>query len=153
MDEKELLRRNRIGETLKRKYKSGELTYKPPMSGKKHSVETLEKMRKSAKKRVALGIAIPHPHFGSKHHNWKGGVSLYESTHNWIKRNFGKANCCERCDGKNSKFEWSNISGEYKKERTDWMMLCVSCHRKEDAINPKHPKNIFPNNKRLISYE
>lgn len=30
------------------------------------------------------------------------------------------------------RYEWANISGEYKRDRSDWVMLCPSCHRKID---------------------
>lgn len=60
-------------------------------------------------------------------------IKKYGSTHDWIKRYFGKPNFCEHCGSKTAKkFEWANISGEYKRERTDWLRLCTSCHHKYD---------------------
>lgn len=38
---------------------------------------------------------------------------------------------------KPSRYEWANISGEYKRERSDWVMLCPSCHRKIDMGKEK----------------
>lgn len=116
------------------------------MFGRKHSEETLAKMRKSAKERVAKGIAVPSPGYGSKHHNWKGGVALYESVHNWVANRLGRPNLCSKCGVSNdTRFEWSNISGEYRYDIDDWERLCISCHRDKDAKNPLRPEKIFPN--------
>ena len=55
---------------------------------------------------------------------------LYDRVHKWVYYHFGKANKCENCGCKNSpKYEWSNKSGMYKKERNDWEQLCSSCHK------------------------
>ena len=32
-----------------------------------------------------------------------------------------------------SRLEWANISGEYKREREDYIAICVPCHRKLDG--------------------
>lgn len=61
------------------------------------------------------------------------GVSKYSSTHTWVYRNFGKAESCVEChDGSKRLYHWSNISGEYKRDKSDWRQLCVSCHKKAD---------------------
>lgn len=31
-----------------------------------------------------------------------------------------------------NRYEWANISGEYKRELSDYESLCVSCHRIKD---------------------
>jgi hypothetical protein len=49
-----------------------------------------------------------------------------------VKRHFGRSNVCASC-GAERKTEWSNISGEYRRERDDWEELCVPCHRKKDG--------------------
>lgn len=57
----------------------------------------------------------------------------YYALHEWVKRHFGKATTCEICGNpKEFQCEWANISGEYKRERSDFMQLCQSCHRKKD---------------------
>lgn len=151
--EKEKLRKEKISKTLKRKFKTGERIYNFPMLGKKHSEITLKKMRSSAKERVKKGIALPkHPGFGENHHLWKGGIALYESIHNWVRRNYGIPKKCESC-GQNDiskRYEWSNKTGRYLKNKDDWERLCVSCHRKKDGNKPLRPLKIFPNNRRRV---
>jgi len=69
---------------------------------------------------------------------WKGDDASYFAKHMWILKHYGKANKCENpnCKCKNPKrFEWANISGQYKRGRDDYMMLCPSCHRKMDKGN------------------
>jgi len=75
---------------------------------------------------------------GEQSRNWKGDKAGYVALHMWIVKNYGNANCCENvdCKSKNPKrFEWANISGEYKRDREDYIMLCPSCHRKKDKGN------------------
>lgn len=65
---------------------------------------------------------------------WKVNHSRYTYLHNWLKYFFGKSYKCEgsNCSKKCNYYEWANISGEYKKDRSDWIMLCTSCHRRMD---------------------
>jgi hypothetical protein len=67
---------------------------------------------------------------------WLSRKPGYQYPHHWMYRNYGKASKCElentSCTKKSSRYHWSNISGEYKKERADWQELCASCHMKFD---------------------
>lgn len=67
---------------------------------------------------------------------WLSNKPGYQYPHHWMYRNYGKANRCEladkTCSGKSKRYHWSNITGEYKKERSDWRQLCASCHMKVD---------------------
>lgn len=65
---------------------------------------------------------------------WKGDKVSYRGLHQWITNHYGKASKCEAisCNGKSKKYEWANISGNYKRERNDFMELCKSCHRLYD---------------------
>lgn len=72
---------------------------------------------------------------------WKDDEVGYTALHTWIRRVLGKA---MRCDYKNciyprknshgiiydfpKAFHWANISHEYKRDLSDWIQLCVSCH-------------------------
>lgn len=56
-------------------------------------------------------------------------IMTYESAHVWIKRKLGKPNDCENCGTKTAKtYDWANISGDYKRDISDWKRLCRSCH-------------------------
>jgi hypothetical protein len=70
---------------------------------------------------------------------WKGDYASYAAKHIWMKVNFGKANKCENalCDHTSKTFHWSNISGNYKRIRSDWQMLCCKCHAKYDGRTKK----------------
>ena len=69
---------------------------------------------------------------GEKHHLWKGNNVGYIALHAWITRKLGRPNQCEVCGTTKAKrFEWANISLEYKRALEDWKRMCVSCHRKE----------------------
>jgi hypothetical protein len=55
--------------------------------------------------------------------------SKYRELHTWIVKNYGKANHCVFCDTTTAKrYDWANISGEYKKDINDYIQLCRSCH-------------------------
>lgn len=57
----------------------------------------------------------------------------YGTLHAWVRKNFGTPNKCEHCKtSRSKKFEWANISGEYKQLRGDWARLCCRCHRRYD---------------------
>ncbi len=92
------------------------------------------------------------PNSGENHYAWKGDKVGYYSLHNWIKRKLGKPYKCEnskcvypRLGGNNKimikpkRYDWSNISGKYKRDLSDWRMLCVSCHK----INDLYAKRRF----------
>ncbi|MEK7180656.1 MAG: hypothetical protein AAB706_04220, partial [Patescibacteria group bacterium] len=60
-------------------------------------------------RRIVSGILSPH---------YKGNKVGYWGIHDWLKVYFGKANCCENdSNHKSSRFEWANLSGEYKRGR------------------------------------
>lgn len=71
---------------------------------------------------------------GDNNASWKGNEVGYVALHDWIKRYYGKASKCESktCTGISNKFEWANISGKYLRDKSDYLMLCKSCHTKFD---------------------
>ena len=74
--------------------------------------------------------------------NWKGEEASYLAKHDYIQYHYGKPSLCENCGTTTAKkYEWANISGEHKRDRTDYIRLCTSCHRKYD--NSKKPKKQF----------
>lgn len=73
-----------------------------------------------------------HPNKGSGSPNWKGDKITYKALHTWVRRNYGKAIICEDCGENTLRVDWANISRKYKRERSDWKMLCRKCHYKFD---------------------
>lgn len=68
-----------------------------------------------------------------KHPNWVGERVSYQALHTWVRARLGKPNECTRCGDTTAKqFEWANLSHEYKRDLSDWVRLCQSCHRLYD---------------------
>jgi hypothetical protein len=71
--------------------------------------------------------------FGPLARRWKDRDASYEAKHMWISKHYGTADHCEINPSHQAKrYEWSNISGTYQRERSDYRPLCPSCHRKLD---------------------
>lgn len=72
---------------------------------------------------------------GKYHYLWKGDEAKYTTKHTWIYRNHGKANKCEfNKEHTGREYQWANISGEYKRDISDYRQLCRSCHAKYDHL-------------------
>lgn len=69
----------------------------------------------------------------------------YSGIHMWARRHL-PAIQCELC-GKNTKLHRANISGKYKRDLSDWKVLCVPCHSEFDGNN-KIPNS---SNDKLVS--
>jgi hypothetical protein len=73
---------------------------------------------------------------GKDHWRWTGNSCGYGGKHSWMVRHFGSPNYCEHCRKSDKKsYDWANISGEYKRDKNDWLRLCKSCHKKYDRVN------------------
>lgn len=84
-----------------------------------------------------VGNKPPHL-FGKKHPGWKGEKVKYRALHSWIERRLGTPKCCANCSTTSSKrFSWANISHTYKRDLSDWIRLCGSCHSKYDRYGMK----------------
>lgn len=64
--------------------------------------------------------------------DWNKNRPGYKAVHKWIKRHYGSANHCSKCNGPSKRYEWANVSGEYLRDISDYIQLCASCHRKMD---------------------
>ena len=98
--------------------------------GSKHSEETKKKMRKP--KKLTKEFLNAQKERGKKkrgknHPKWKGKEAGYNSKHDFIRRRKLKPKFCEKC-GKNKPVDLANISGEYKREVSDYWWLCRKCH-------------------------
>lgn len=59
-----------------------------------------------------------------------GANNEYRKLHYWVERQLGKPMVCSYCnDDTRKRYHWANISQEYKKDVSDWVRLCVSCHK------------------------
>jgi hypothetical protein len=77
------------------------------------------------------------PHIsGENAKHWSGDKVGYYGLHNWINKELGKPSLCKHCfSTKEKRYEWANISGEYRRESSDWIRLCRSCHIIYDREN------------------
>lgn len=70
---------------------------------------------------------------GSENPRWSGDKISYKGLHDRIRKALGTPSKCFKCGTtKSYRFEWANISGEYSSDLSDWMRLCVKCHREKD---------------------
>jgi len=64
--------------------------------------------------------------------HWKGEAVEYFGLHHWVNRKLGKPTTCEHC-GKTGltkhQINWANKSHKYLRDLSDWLRLCVKCHR------------------------
>jgi hypothetical protein len=94
--------------------------------------------REYDRKRHKKGYIKPIKQKSSKENTyktWNGSSLEYRKLHQWVERNLGKPDECTECRNVGlvgHKIHWANISGEYKKDITDWVRLCAWCHRKFD---------------------
>src|SRR4051812_22800066 len=65
---------------------------------------------------------------GPRKPGWKGEDAGYVAKHAWVQRQLGKPSLCADCGTTDAKrYEWANISGEYKRDLDDWKRLCTRC--------------------------
>ncbi len=72
---------------------------------------------------------------GNIHYNWKGENVGYRGLHEWIYNHLGQPDACEFCEQtglSGHKIHWANKSGQYERNLSDWLRLCVSCHKRYD---------------------
>ena len=72
----------------------------------------------------------------TEHHAWKGDDVGYASLHDWVYSRLGRPTICEHC-GKSGlsgrQIHWANKSGKYLRDVSDWLRLCVKCHKAYDS--------------------
>lgn len=111
--------------------KGKKMEYAHGMSGRKHTLESKEKMRRNRLKKIPWNKGITFMQ-GEDHPQWKGDGVGYTALHSWINRRLGKAVHCTFAQSIgstcNTTYEWANISHEYRRDLSDWMPLCQKCH-------------------------
>lgn len=113
------------------KYKKGE----SPLIGTKLSKERISKLKTFKKGHIPWNKGKKQFIPEEKHYEWKGDAVGYVGLHNWVKKHLENPMECEHCGkvGKNNRqIHWANKSHEYKRELTDWIRLCVKCHKSYD---------------------
>ena len=79
-----------------------------------------------------------------KHPNWKGNKVGYGALHDWVRKVLGRPKNCLFCNNKGKKngrswsIHWANKSGKYLRSKTDWLPLCVKCHKNYDIKSRKN---------------
>lgn len=90
-------------------------------TGKKRSLESIKKSSMKTRRENA--------------YQWKGDDVGYNALHIWVRKEFGQPKKCEHCQKDNltgKSIHWANKTGLYKRDISDWLRLCVSCHRLYD---------------------
>ncbi len=115
-------------------FKKGHIVYKEWIEaskkanlGRHHTEEAKKKIGEASINRGA----IPP----SGHGRFRDGVARYTAIHQWVVREKGRPTKCEHC-GKDGltrhKIQWANIDHKYRRFLSDYIRLCVKCHRKYD---------------------
>lgn len=102
-----------------------------PWLGKKRSQELKDKIRAT---HIRNGHMPPIDirATGENHPLWKGDKVGYRSLHKWVERHLGKASqCMNDISHIATRYQWANISKEYKRDLSDWLQLCPSCNGKD----------------------
>jgi hypothetical protein len=55
-----------------------------------------------------------------------------DALHAWVARHSLHLGFCDHCGTSDRKLEWANKSQQYKRDLSDWLRLCRSCHLKYD---------------------
>lgn len=61
-------------------------------------------------------------------------LSEYMAIHYWVESQLGKPRECKKCGDTSDqkRYDWANVSCEYKKDLSDWERLCRKCHNIKD---------------------
>ena len=116
------------------------------LRGKKKTKEHIEAARKALLASEKYWASRPR---GEKHAAWKGDKVGYCAVHDWVSRIIGRASYCEVCGITEEKRRCylANLSGEYRRDISDWKKMCASCHRKHDLKNGTWATGKFTRNK------
>lgn len=86
--------------------------------------------KNSDESKLKMSLSGKGKHDNEKNPSWKEEGYTYTALHQWIKRKLGSpAYCSNNSEHKAKRFVWANISGEYRRDLTDFRQLCTSCNR------------------------
>ena len=77
---------------------------------------------------------------GKNHPCWRENISDYKYLHQILINENGNPKECAFCHITKGRLEWANKAGNYTRYISDYIGLCVPCHRSFDLKNPKRPK-------------
>src|SRR3990167_1843494 len=106
--------------------------------------KSIQAANKARKDQLAWNKGLKGYKMGENSYGWKGENVSYVGLHQWLYRELGQSDTCKFCGQtglKGKKIHWANKSGKYKRELTDWIRLCMSCHWKYDRISEKRNRN------------
>ena len=64
---------------------------------------------------------------------WTGDKVGYVGLHMWVYKHLGQPSYCAYCQSIDKKmYHWANISHCYRRDLSDWVRLCSSCHKLYD---------------------
>jgi hypothetical protein len=69
---------------------------------------------------------------GEKNYQWKGEKVSYRALHKWVIKYLGNPKKCSKCGKEKTtpkSIQWANVDHNYKRNLTDWIALCASCHK------------------------
>ncbi len=80
-----------------------------------------------------------------KHGNWKGDEVGYAGLHVWVKKHLGRPKECQFCGSLNNEtgkniLQWASKDGTYLRDLSQWVPLCVSCHKSYDMARIKEQR-------------
>jgi hypothetical protein len=98
------------------------------------------------KGRISPKKGKKYPHLcGENHPLWKGDEVGYKCLHDWVRSHKGKPTFCANLNCKYprkntngrtilkpSRFEWANVFKKTKRDLSNYVSLCVLCHRHYD---------------------
>jgi hypothetical protein len=69
-----------------------------------------------------------------KHPNWSGNKATYDASHQRVHKALGLPKYCSNCGTTDPAklYHWANQNGRYE-DLTDYVRMCATCHRKQDA--------------------
>ena len=138
---KSLKTRNKIREAVKKLWENPE--YKKHMSDAHKGQVTWASL--NFKKGMTTNTGRTHFKEGTLDEQaprWKGDKVGYIALHSWVRKRLGRpTKCSNDMNHKAKRYVWANISGEYKRELSDWHELCNSCNL-TDGINKAERFNI-----------
>lgn len=130
----------KIGNTIGPRFEKG---YSPWNKGKKTGGLTKEArlkvsaLMKGRKMSEAQKKKLRKPKLGGALRKWHGSVRDYKAIHAWVYRKAGKPCRCQFCgfvSMEARKLHWANKTGKYLRKLSDWLRLCVRCHRAYDRL-------------------